>query len=248
MHMKSIITKLKNRVISIFGGFSSRDYWADRYESGGNSGPGSYGGLAEFKASVLNEFVRSKGIASVIEFGSGDGNQLNLAEYPCYAGYDVSSVAVETCKKIFKSDATKEFFLVSEYDGRKADLTMSLDVIFHLTEDSVFEEYMHRLFEAASRFVIIYSSNQDEPIEPVSTHVRHRRFTTWVEQHISPQWVLVDKISNAYPYNGDYQSTSFSDFYIHEYIEHSKKPETTTAYDTQHQRNGTIGVKQDAVA
>jgi SAM-dependent methyltransferase len=236
MYMKSIITKLKNRIISIFGGgFSSRDYWANRYESGGNSGPGSYGDLAKFKASTLNEFVRSKGITSVIEFGSGDGNQLTLAEYPRYVGYDVSSVAVKTCKELFKSDATKKFFLASKYDGRRADLTMSLDVIFHLTEDRVFEEYMHRLFDASTRFVIIYSSNQDEPIEPVSTHVRHRRFTTWVEQHISPQWVLVEKIANAHPYSGDYTSTSFSDFYIHEYVEHSEKPETTIAYDV----NGT---------
>lgn len=212
--MKSIIAKLKSRAFP-FGGFSSRGYWADRYESGGNSGPGSYGHLAEFKASVLNDFIRSNGISSVIEFGSGDGNQLALAKYLRYVGYDVSPSAVQTCKEIFKGDTTKEFFMASEYDGRKADLTISLDVVFHLTEDRVFEKYMYSLFNASLRFVIIYSSNQDKPIEPVSTHVRHRRFTTWVEQHIQAHWTLAQTISNAYPYNGDYRSTSFSDFYIY---------------------------------
>lgn len=212
--MKSIITKLKNRAFP-FEKFSSRSYWAHRYESGGNSGPGSYGRLAEFKASVLNDFIRSNRISSVIEFGSGDGNQLTLAKYPRYVGYDVSPLAVQTCREMFKSDTTKEFFMASEYDGRKADLTMSLDVIFHLTEDRVFEEYMYSLFNASLQFVIIYSSNQDNPIEPASTHVRHRRFTAWIEQHIQAHWTLTQTISNAYPYNGDYRSTSFSDFYIY---------------------------------
>lgn len=214
MNIKSIIPRLKRRITRL-GKFSSHDYWTDRYNSDGNSGPGSYGHLAGFKASILNEFVRSNGITSVIEFGSGDGNQLTLAKYPSYVGYDVSPTVIETCRKLFKNDATKEFFMAAQYDGRKADLAISLDVIFHLTEDNVFAEYMWRLFDASSRFVVIYSSNQDEPIAPVSTHVRHRRFTSWIDQHISPQWILAEKISNAYPYNRDYKSTSFSDFYIY---------------------------------
>lgn len=215
--MKSIIRKLKNRVFP-FGKFSSRSYWVDRYESGGNSGPGSYGCLSEFKASVLNEFIHANKISSVIEFGSGDGNQLALAKYPHYIGYDVSPLAVQRCRRIFKDDTTKDFFIASDYDGRQADLAISLDVVFHLTEDRIFERYMYSLFNASLRFVIIYSSNQDEPIEPVSIHVRHRRFTTWVEQHIEPNWVLAQTLPNAYPYNGDYRLTSFSDFYVYKKV------------------------------
>lgn len=37
-----------------------------------------------------NDFVRARGIDSVIEFGCGDGAQLALAEYPAYGGIDVS--------------------------------------------------------------------------------------------------------------------------------------------------------------
>ena len=40
----------------------SASYWELRYRNGGTSGAGSYGRLAEFKAEVLNEFVRVKGI------------------------------------------------------------------------------------------------------------------------------------------------------------------------------------------
>ena len=51
----------------------SGNYWDKRYQKGRDSGEGSYGELALFKAKVLNEFVREKEIRSVIEFGSGDG-------------------------------------------------------------------------------------------------------------------------------------------------------------------------------
>ena len=46
----------------------SAAYWDARYRAGGNSGAGSYGRLAAFKAEVLNEFVRRRGIRSIVEF------------------------------------------------------------------------------------------------------------------------------------------------------------------------------------
>ena len=195
--------------------FSSAAYWNERYAVGGNSGPGSYGELAKFKAGVLNEFVEEQAIGSVIEFGCGDGNQLALARYPRYTGLDASPIAVRACRALFEQDASKEFILVSEHDGRQADLALSLDVVFHLTEDRVFEAYMRALFAAARKYVIVYSSDQDEPIEPVAPHVRHRRFTRWVESQMGSQWTLVRRIPNAHPYNGDYRTTSFCDFFIY---------------------------------
>ena len=35
---------------------TSGQYWEDRYAAGGNSGDGSYGDLAEYKASRINKF------------------------------------------------------------------------------------------------------------------------------------------------------------------------------------------------
>ncbi len=67
---------------NIFPG--SDKYWEQRYAVGGNSGVGSYGKFANFKAEVINKFVREHKIKSVIEFGCGDGNQLKLANYPSY--------------------------------------------------------------------------------------------------------------------------------------------------------------------
>src|SRR5262245_61906539 len=90
----------------------SRHYWQDRYAAGGNSGVGSYGKFAEFKAEVINDFVAEKSIISVIEFGCGDGNQLKLSRYQTYIGFDVSKSAVQECQKVFGDDSTKAFYTI----------------------------------------------------------------------------------------------------------------------------------------
>jgi hypothetical protein len=45
-------------------------------------------------------------------------------------------------------------------DLGRFDLELSLDVIYHLVEDEVFDAYMRSLFAHAGRFVVIYSSNK----------------------------------------------------------------------------------------
>ncbi|MCC6608063.1 MAG: class I SAM-dependent methyltransferase [Burkholderiales bacterium] len=192
----------------------SRSYWKERYATGGSSGVGSYGKFAEFKAEVINAFVAQRCVRSVIEFGCGDGNQLTLGQYPEYFGLDVSEVAVELCRRRFASDPSKRFALMSDYGGKPADLALSLDVIYHLVEDDVFEAYMRMLFAAAARYVIVYSSDSEESAARVAAHVRHRNFSRWVARNL-PAWRLLERIPNRYPYRGDYREGSFSDFFIY---------------------------------
>lgn len=194
--------------------FVSADYWERRYESGGTSGDGSYGKLAEFKARIINGFVLQNRISTVIEYGCGDGNQLKLANYPSYIGYDVSRKAVEVCRNGFFEDFTKQFKVIGERDNEKAELTLSLDVIYHLTEDEVFFAYMNRLFDSSTRFVVIYSSNTEDNPQGSGTHERHRAFTEWVTK-MQPRWFLHTKIENIFPYSGDTRSGSIADFYIY---------------------------------
>lgn len=193
----------------------SEKFWDQRYEEGGNSGRGSYNELAAFKAEVLNDFVASRQIGSVIEFGCGDGNQLTLANYPSYVGVDVSPQAISICRGKFERDATKSFELMSDYAGKTAELALSLDVVYHLIEDDVYDLYMHRLFDAATAHVVVYASNTEEQDLDRAAHVRHRRFTDWVVQHRS-DWRLVSHIPNRYPYKGPDRLGSFADFYFFE--------------------------------
>jgi hypothetical protein len=194
---------------------SSAEYWDRRYRTGGNSGAGSYSRLAEFKAQVLNGFVDQHRITSVIEYGSGDGAQLKLARYPSYTGVDISEKALEMCRSVFADDRSKRFLHSSRVTpSTVADLSLSLDVVYHLVEDSAFDAYMRQLFGSAWRFVIVYSSNMecDWPYK----HVRHRQFGNWVAQN-KPEWHLQSTIKNPYPWDpADPQNTSFADFYIFE--------------------------------
>lgn len=193
--------------------FSSADYWENRYREGRDSGAGSYNRLAQFKAETINRFVAESGVQSVIEFGCGDGSQLRLAVYPMYIGVDVSPTVIASTKRAFEGDCTKSFILVSEVGPEHySDLSMSLDVIYHLVEDDVFERYMNQLFECARRYVVIYSSNDNRQSD--SSHVRHRCFTEWISKNRS-DFTQIGFVRNAYPETAkDLDNTSFADFYF----------------------------------
>jgi hypothetical protein len=206
---RSILRILINS--SSFAG--SGNYWDKRYQKGRDSGEGSYGELALFKAKVLNEFVREKGVRSVIEFGSGDGNQLKMSEYPAYTGVDVSPVAVQMAQQTFQQDNSKKFLTTEEYQGESAELALSLDVIYHLVEDSVFKAYMERLFQASTKYVVIYSSNCSGLMTD-SPHVRHREFTMWVKQKF-PSASAPEVVKNPFPIGLRTNETSFAHFFIY---------------------------------
>jgi SAM-dependent methyltransferase len=171
----------------------SAQFWEGNYAQGKTSGNGSYGALAKGKSRFLNDLVAARAVCSVIEFGCGDGNQLSLADYPSYIGLDVSPSAIGLCQRRFAGDPAKSFFL---YDGScftdragvfTAELALSLDVVYHLTEDATFEHYLRHLFAAGQRLVVIYSTNKQ--FSGTAPHVRHRHFTPWVEANC-PAWRL----------------------------------------------------------
>jgi cyclopropane fatty-acyl-phospholipid synthase-like methyltransferase len=167
---------------------------------------------------VVNGFVVEHSVNSVIEFGSGDGNQLAMMNYPSYIGLDVSKSAIKLCKHRFASDGSKSFFLydsscfVDNHSMFVADVALSLDVIFHLTEDDVYESYMRHLFSSSRRFVVVYSSDQDTSPDRIAC-VRHRKFTSWVAAKM-PEWVLFEKRVNPMKYP-EQRDGSFSDFFFY---------------------------------
>jgi SAM-dependent methyltransferase len=218
--VRRLFSRVKNVLIK--PKFDSRNYWESRYTRGGTSGSGSYGDLAHFKAKVINEFVAQNGVTSVIEFGCGDGNQLKLAEYPKYIGLDVSATVIRRCISEFQDDKTKSFFLYLGdcfYDNDHTfytDLSLSLDVIFHLVEQRIYEQYLKHLFAAAGKYVIIYCSNIDIPPARPDSHEYHRVFTKDVERLVSG-WKLAGVIRNDYPSKGYADELgSLADFYIYE--------------------------------
>jgi SAM-dependent methyltransferase len=193
---------------------NSQEFWERRYASGEGSGLGSYGEVATYKANFLNELVSSRGVGSVLEFGCGDGNQLALAQYPRYIGLDVAPTAIELCVRRFATDPSKSFIAYDpqhfvNHGALTADMTLSLDVILHLVEDEVFERYMQDLFDASTRFVVIFSPDYDRPDAP---HVRFRSFTPWVALN-RPEWVLAERVTN--PMAAE-ESDTVAHFFVYE--------------------------------
>jgi len=193
---------------------TSGQYWEKRYKLGGNSGAGSYNILAEYKAEVINEFIKGKDIETVIEFGSGDGNQLKYLNFKSYIGFDISKTAIDLCRKLYESDSTKRFEVRESYNEEKADLILSLDVIYHLIEDATYFDYMEKLFSSSNKYVLIYSSNiEEQENNNLVAHIKHRKFTNWVEQN-APNFKMIEHIPNKYPFNGNNKISSFADFFI----------------------------------
>jgi len=188
----------------------SRRYWERRYALGGDSGAGSSGVLAAYKASVLNDFAKTQHIRSVVELGCGDGQQLQLAEYPAYTGLDIAASAVARCRDLFAGDSSKNF---AHYDPFRfepadfqADMAISLEVIFHLTEDNLYRLYLQHLFALSRRWVIVFSSDETDPTGGVFPHFRQRHFSADVPEG----WVLRERMDNPH------RDRSVSDFFVFE--------------------------------
>ena len=193
--------------------FSSAGYWEYRYGSGGSSGAGSYGRLALYKAAFLNDFFKRNKVRSAIEFGCGDGNQAALLKIADYTGIDVSQSAIDACRARKLPKAKYRFHTYEDLPaGNLREAALSIDVIFHLVEDEVFARYVAALFSAATRYVVVYSSNFDAPWP--AAHVKHRRFTDHVAR-AHPDWALCATAANIFPYDGsDVDNTSFCDFFV----------------------------------
>ena len=180
------------------GSMISASYWETRYKSGGNSGEGSYGELAEYKAAVINSLVSTRNLRSVAEFGCGDGANLRFyTAIPLYVGFDVSSTVILARKKEWENSTTRTF---REFDTAKgagqaarADLSLSLDVLYHILELDVWKKYLLNLFMTADKCVLIYGKDTNSARSEFSrnTHVLTRKFTDYISLRF-PCWHRVE--------------------------------------------------------
>lgn len=162
-------------------------YWEARYASGGGSGAGSAGEISERKAAYVNELIRREQIASVVDWGCGDGRQLDLLHLPpAYLGVDISPTAVARCLRRHPDRAVLVWPGGQPQVAVHAELALSLDVVFHLVDDADFASYWDRLFSSADRLVCMHGTDFDGN---GARHVRHRRTS-----HLAPDgWDLADR-------------------------------------------------------
>lgn len=200
--------------------FDTEGYWEKRYSEGGNSGSGSRGRLAQFEADFLSEFVDTFGVKSVIEFGCGDGYIAAMASFPKYLGLDISQSVIDTCNQRFAGDETKKFDVYDSESflekGDKAELALSLDVIFHLSNESDYESHLRDLFKSAEKYVIIYSNSTSFDQSGFDSSQNYMKFRNFLnDSNQFDEWSLVGSLPNRYPFSVQNPSnTSVSDFFI----------------------------------
>lgn len=189
------------------------DYWENRYRTGGNSGAGSTGDLLSWKAGIVNEIIKEAGVKSGLELGAGDGKFANLLSLESYFGYEISPSAVSLANK----NINKPNYKVSTktpFHFRKFDMTMSVDVIYHILHEREFNRHMTKLFYAAKRLVVIYSYPR-QPSEKMSEHITFNDFISWVQGQ-APGWELLVHIPNKFIFDEENPNrTSRSEFFIY---------------------------------
>jgi 2-polyprenyl-3-methyl-5-hydroxy-6-metoxy-1,4-benzoquinol methylase len=162
--------------------FNANEYWEKRYVAGGNSGKGSYNEPHLFKTAVVNEFIEDNDIKTILDMGCGDGHFASSIKVKRYIAYDVSPSIIDINKIKYKDKKnisfTNDLLQVNEI----IDCTISIDVIYHVTNTAEYKKYLANLFNMSNKYCIIYSSNVNQDEEFIqkyhpTSHVFHRQFT-----------------------------------------------------------------------
>lgn len=179
--------------------FDSNNYWENRYKNNSNSGHGSYGEFQKFKIEYINNLIKKYNIKTINELGSGDGNMLRTyIGFDLYTGFDVSNTILDKLRNQFK-DNNKIKFVSDPYKMEPANLTMSIDVSYHIINNDLFEEHLRLLYDKSLKYILIYSSNKDEKYE--NTHILHRKvFDIFIDKY---KVKSLDLTSNPFYKPGD---------------------------------------------
>lgn len=186
-------------------GATSREYWEERYKAEGNSGDGSYGSNGQFKIDVLNTYFDKIQPLGVLDFGVGDFTYFSVftGRNFKFFGLDISPTKVVQLKHTFGENAEFSFATtIYDFDDALYDHAISLDVIFHLVEDSTYTNYINHITRLPIESIVIYSSNFND--NKWELHVRHRRF---VPDILSRGFELIEYIPNP-------THSTDSDFYF----------------------------------
>jgi len=203
--LNTFLFRTKNKVLRKLGikrdNIDYKSYWEKRYKKGGHSGKGSYGILAKYKAEVVNSFIKKNSIKTVIEFGSGDGNQIKLMDYKNYIGLDISQSAIDRCNELFQDDPTKKFVLYDptsfKQDKRyRSDLVLSLDVLYHILDDKDYSKTIEDMLSVADKYIIFYTTLFDDDKKQFG-HIKSRDVRKELKKYKNLEIIKIEK--NKYP-------------------------------------------------
>tara|TARA_R100000700_G_scaffold39366_1_gene51984 strand:+ start:345 stop:911 length:567 start_codon:yes stop_codon:yes gene_type:complete len=127
------------------------------------SGSGSRGKLAKFKADYVNRVIEENGVESVYDFGCGDLHNASMIKVKDYLGIDIveHSHPKEVGAKEFKT-------VVSRFDkvkfDKRADMCLCMDVLYHILEDEqdYLEKAIEKIVESSNDLIVIYAQDSHQ--------------------------------------------------------------------------------------
>lgn len=172
---------------------TDRIYWNNRYYNGRSSGYGSYGKQLKKKLKYLSGLD----IESISEIGCGDfnfgKNLLKLYPEAYYVGQDISELIIAKNQKEYP----KYQFTTNLGELIKADLTLCIDVLFHITDDAEYYFLLENLKNNWKKYLAITANEEENP--RTSAHVKIRRFDpSYFGKPIIKE--IVEKEGNLYFY------------------------------------------------
>lgn len=156
--------------------FDNHSFWNERYrnEPWLGSGPGSRGSAASYKDALMNHFIGSGSIASILDVGCGDCCWINDSaawlqnSEVRYLGLDISETVIESNRKRLSMLSFDCFNLLSSDLPDDFDLVVCFDVLIHQCERESFELALERLLSSIHKYGLIsyITSKATSPVLP----------------------------------------------------------------------------------
>jgi len=104
---------------------------------------------------------------------------LGYMNYPEYLGLDVSETSVRLCARKYEADPSKSFLLYKpgtlfNRGFLRADMTVCLDVLYHVTDDEDYRATLRDLFSPEPAVVVLYTRLTDGTEARVVPTIRDR--------------------------------------------------------------------------
>jgi SAM-dependent methyltransferase len=163
-------------------------YWQERYLAGKGSGPSSRGDIAAAKTDRINRLLDGT-TRTVVDWGVGDGTVAAGIYADRYLGVDITQAALDLAREACGPRPGWSWLLIDPHTPPPltvhADLALSLDVLFHLTDDQAYQTYLRLLFGSAPT-ALIRASNYEAPRDD---HMRRRRWSV----DIPAGWTVTER-------------------------------------------------------
>ena len=134
-----------------------------------------------------------------MEFGCGDGNNLDQYKIENYLGLDVAKSAIDICERRYAHDPSKSFELITPNQAntldRSFDLVICLEVLMHVIDEDDYVWTLDQIFASSSSLVAIFN-----PLTPIrrfskGSHENYRNLLGYLVPYIG-EYALIDVVTH----------------------------------------------------